>query len=707
MEMMKRTIFHQISLIRLLIASYVLLLIFVVFFRYQEYHQTQHARAYINTISQRSTQKLELLIGMNKAVGYVQVALLRHVYASDRDHVTRQHEIINVQRTNYKSNFLAYGKLKKTKEEQRIFDALRRFKNDNDRARDTLLYLSNKMLTVSDLRMQVSIFKQQNTYEKFQEANARLSSLITKQAENEIANINTYIFQISKRREISSYVVIFLLCVLALAIGNAIRKINETNSALAQSKNKYRQFVEHTGEIIIRSDSHKRILFANKSFKEKMKYNDEEISRLHISDILCVESKLNYNSEPNFSKCGERVTNMNVIFKTKEGDKIYLEGNMVLNYKDGALETAETFLRDITIRKRLVDELSASENKYRALFDLSPLPKYFIDMNTMEFIEVNAAALKKYGYPREEFLKMSIYDLRTPGKEEREQFDNWITPFKKLGSSFETRTVHYKKSGQQIEIELRFKAIELMGRQLFLVVAIDVTKKEKREREMNQAILKAQENERREIGTELHDNICQILASSHLLLDSAKRMEKAESTDLIDKSKKHIMQALTEIRNLSHHMAPIFFEAGSFEEAIKELLQNMNPDNKSAVGFTFDPKIVLKMVSRDIQLNLYRILQEQLKNIVKYAKATNIQVELCLQNDMIRMQIMDNGVGFDKDKVKKGIGFINMQRRAESFSGKFSFETSLGKGCTVFIELPVWVNDLNGQFFRTGSRNCQ
>src|SRR3954465_10182349 len=84
---MKRTTSYQISLIRLLIASYVLLLIFVVFFRYQEYHQTQSARANINTISQKSTQKLELLIGMNKAVAYVQVALLQHVYTSDRDHV--------------------------------------------------------------------------------------------------------------------------------------------------------------------------------------------------------------------------------------------------------------------------------------------------------------------------------------------------------------------------------------------------------------------------------------------------------------------------------------------------------------------------------------------------------------------------------------------------------------------------------------------
>jgi PAS domain S-box-containing protein len=690
---MKGTIFFQISLIRLLIASYILLLIFVVFFRYQEYHQAQNARAYINTISQRSTQKLELLIGMNKAVGYIQVALLRHVYASDRGYMTRQHEIINVQAIKYNSNFLAYEKLKKTKEDQRIFEALRQFKNDNDRARDTVLYLSDKMMSSSGSRMQAFIFKQQNTYEKFQEANVRLSNLVSKQSEDEIANINTYIFQISKRREVSSYAVIFLLFVLGLAIGNVIQKLKETNGALKRSKDKYLKFVENTEEFIIRSDSHEEILFANKAFKEKMKYNDEEISQLHITDILCKESKLNYDPVPDFSKCSERITNLDVVFKTKDGDKIYLEGNIVLNYKDGAFETAEMFLRDITIGKGLVDQLSASENKYRALFDLSPLPKYFIDMGTLKFIEVNAAALKKYGYARAEFLEMSIYDLAKPGIEGKEQFDNWITPFKKVGSSFETRAMHYKKNGRQIEAELRFKAIELMGKQLFLVIAIDVTKKEKREREMNQAILKAQENERREIGTELHDNICQILASSHLLLDSARCAEHAQSTRLIDKSKNHIIQALTEIRNLSHQMAPVFFEASSFEEAINELLQNMNPNNKFAVDFKFDPKIVLKLVSRDIQLNLYRILQEQLKNIVKYAKASKVQVELCLHDNMIRMQIADDGVGFDIDKVKKGIGFINMQRRAESFSGKFSFETSPGKGCVVFIELPVSVND--------------
>jgi PAS domain S-box-containing protein len=694
-EVMKRTIYYQVSLIRLLIASYVALLAFVIFFRYQEYHQTQSARIYINAISKKCTQKLELLNNINKDLGYIQVAVLRHVYVSDSNYVDEQHQIINVQVANYNSNFLAYEKLEKTKEEKIVFDALRQFKIDNDRARDTLFYLIGKMRASSDSESRAAIFKQQSTYEKFQEANARLTKLISKQSENEIADMNTYIFQISKRREFSSYAVIFLLCVLAIVIGNAIRKIKETNTALEQSKNKYRQFVENTGEIIIRTDSNKRIVFANKAFREKMKYNDEEISKLHLTDVVCMGSKLNYDLESNPSRCAERITSMDLVFKTKAGDKIYLEGNIVLNYKEGAFECVETFLRDVTVKKQLVDELSASESKYRALFDLSPLPKYFIDMGTMEFTEVNAAALKKYGYSRGEFLKMRIYDLGKPASDERDQFDSWLVPFKKVGSSFETRTIHYKKTGQQIEIELRFKAIELMGRQLFLVIAIDVTKKEKREREMNRAILKAQENERREIGTELHDNICQILASSHLLLDSAKRAHGAESTHLIDKSRKHIMQALTEIRNLSHHMAPIFFETNSFEDAIYELLHNMNPDNKYAVDYSFDTNIDLKLVSADIQLNLYRILQEQLKNIVKYAKATNIWVQLCLRDNIIRMNIIDNGVGFDYYKVKKGIGFINMQRRAESFSGRFSFETSPGKGCAVYIELPLSVNDPN------------
>jgi PAS domain S-box-containing protein len=493
----------------------------------------------------------------------------------------------------------------------------------------------------------------------------------------------------------SSYIVISLLLILAFTIANAIREIKNTNKVLAQTKDNYRRFVQNTGEIIIRSDGYGRILFVNRAFKEKMGYGDDEISELNITDLFAEETKSAYGGNSIFFRHDEQITSINVIYRTKSGKKVYLDGNVVLNYRDGRLETTESFLRDTTRRRELHDELMASGNKYRALFDLSPLPEYFVDTGTMEFVEVNPAAVKKYGYSRAEFLKMTIYELRRLEGEEKECFHSWLRSFTRSNSSYEVKTTHYKRNGQAIDVELRFKAIELMNRELFLVIAIDVTKKEKRDREINQAILKAQENERQEIGTELHDNICQILASSQLLLDLAKRSGNLETNKLIDRSKNNITQALNEIRNLSHRMAPIFFEVSSFEGAINDLLLNMNPDNRYEIHFDFDQKITSELVSSDIQLNLYRILQEQLKNIVKYAHASRIKVGLSLCNNAIEMHIIDNGVGFDQGKVKKGIGLMNMQRRTELFWGKFSINTSPGKGCRLLIELPILTNDLN------------
>jgi PAS domain S-box-containing protein len=493
----------------------------------------------------------------------------------------------------------------------------------------------------------------------------------------------------------SLYIVIFLLLVLAFTISNAIREIKYTHEALAETKNNYRRFVQNTGEIILRSDGYGRILFVNRAFKEKLEYDDDEISKLNITDLFAEETKSTYGGNSIFFRHDEQITSISVIYRTKSGKKIYLDGNVVLNYKDGRLDTTESFLRDTTQRRELLDELTASENKYRALFDLSPLPEYFVDTATMEFVEVNPAAVRKYGYSRAEFLEMTIYDLRRLEGEEREHLYSRLRSFTRGGSSYEGEARHYKRNGQAIDVELRFKTIELMNRELFLVIAIDVTKREKRERELNQAILKAQENERQEIGTELHDNICQILASSQLLLDLAKRSGGLESIELIDRSKSNITLALNEIRNLSHRMAPIFFEVNSFEVAINDLLLNMNPDDRYEIQLEFDHRITSELVSPDIQLNLYRILQEQLKNIVKYAHASSIKVGLSLGNNAIEMHIIDNGVGFDPAKVKKGIGLMNMQRRTELFLGKFSIDASPGKGCRLFIELPILASDLN------------
>jgi len=217
----------------------------------------------------------------------------------------------------------------------------------------------------------------------------------------------------------------------------------------------------------------------------------------------------------------------------------------------------------------------------------------------------------------------------------------------------------------------------------------DITEKKQYELNLTKAIIKTQEDERYEIGGELHENVCQILVGSLLSLGMLKDALPESKIDLFDQCRGYISLSLAEIRNLSHRLAPAFFNEETLEEAFKRLADMCNIENKIKVCLNVDDGVNTGLLSREIQLNLYRILQEQLKNILKYADATRIEISLSMDPKSIKMKVLDNGVGFDMESTKNGIGFANMKRRAELFSGKFDVSSSIGKGCTILIDIPL------------------
>lgn len=217
----------------------------------------------------------------------------------------------------------------------------------------------------------------------------------------------------------------------------------------------------------------------------------------------------------------------------------------------------------------------------------------------------------------------------------------------------------------------------------------DITEKKQYELNLTKAIIKTQEDERYEIGGELHENVCQILVGSLLSLGMLKDALPPSRIEMFDKCREYISLSLAEIRNLSHRLAPAFFNEETLEEAFGRLIDMCNVEKKLAVSLQFDEQVNSDLVSREIQLNLYRILQEQLKNILKYANASVIEVQVLIEGNKLRMLVADNGVGFNVDSIKTGIGFANMKRRAELFSGKFDIISSPGKGCAVSMEIPL------------------
>ena len=236
---------------------------------------------------------------------------------------------------------------------------------------------------------------------------------------------------------------------------------------------------------------------------------------------------------------------------------------------------------------------------------------------------------------------------------------------------------------------------EINASSLFKSIIFNIERKKTRrsleesEHKITRAIIKTQENERYEIGTELHDNVGQLLASSLMMLNMMEKSVNAKEKQWFDQCKENLLLACVEIRNLSHRLAPAFFENMTLKDTFKSLLCNFNTDKKYVISLDFDEKVGKYLLDRDMQLNFYRILQEQLSNIRKYAAATTVGVDVLIHDKNLKMKIADNGVGFDVSAVKEGIGLANIKRRAELFSGRLEVNSRPGNGCELTVEIPL------------------
>jgi len=336
-------------------------------------------------------------------------------------------------------------------------------------------------------------------------------------------------------------------------------------------------------------------------------------------------------------------------------------------------------------RKKNISELERTEKKYSDLFNLSPQPMWVYDPGTYRFIQVNRAATEQYGYTEAEFMQMSILDIRPP--EEAVFVRQLVESHNQTKSrAYHGKSLHRKKDGSHIEVDIYSNPILINDKTFRSVIAIDVTEKNLRENAITRAIIKTQEEERYEIGGELHDNVCQLLAASQMGLGMLKKSLPVSRMEFYEGCRNNISKALEEIRNLSHRLAPAFFDEANLDDAFRKLFDS----------FLFEPGVVLRYhnsradgaeLAMDIQFNLYRIVQEQLKNILKYAAASLIEINLGQSGNHISISISDNGKGFNLANVKKGIGFANIRRRAELFGGNMVIVSAPGKGCRVEVVL--------------------
>jgi len=214
----------------------------------------------------------------------------------------------------------------------------------------------------------------------------------------------------------------------------------------------------------------------------------------------------------------------------------------------------------------------------------------------------------------------------------------------------------------------------------------DITYHVNEEMRISKAIIDAQEQERRFIGGELHDNVNQILTTCKLFLEIARN--NPADARFIDGCYTNIQNVIQEIRNISHNLTPYTLKDLGLAAAVRDIVEKINQSGKLLIRLVSFQNLEEEKISPDIKLALFRIIQEKISNVLKHAHATELKISLSVYDGRIQVVLTDNGRGFDEKAVKKGMGLNNIQNRVEYYKGSIQLKTAPGEGCELRVELP-------------------
>jgi two-component system sensor histidine kinase UhpB len=210
-----------------------------------------------------------------------------------------------------------------------------------------------------------------------------------------------------------------------------------------------------------------------------------------------------------------------------------------------------------------------------------------------------------------------------------------------------------------------------------------IDQKVKHTHEMTQSIINAHEAERKKLAEELHDNVNQLLGVVKLYVEHAL-VDPPGRNEVLKKSAEYLDLVIKEIRQLSKTLTPPTLILNGLVASITDMIGSI--EHARNIGIDLDAKeFDEKSLSPAKQLMTYRIIQEQLNNVLKHSEANHVNISLKQTNGLVHLRIEDNGIGFDSQAVKLGFGLNNIRNRLEVVNGKLQIHAEPGKGCTLLI----------------------
>lgn len=336
--------------------------------------------------------------------------------------------------------------------------------------------------------------------------------------------------------------------------------------------------------------------------------------------------------------------------------------------------------------------LRESEARLRTIVETAP-DAIFI-LNTSGYaVEVNEAALRDLGYTRAEMIGMHVTDIVAPAFRARA-----TSRFPEMSGPTYYESIHMRKDGTEVPVELNTRKIVFQGEPALLGIARDITERkltEERLRALHGQLLTAQEQERRRIARDLHDDITQRLAGLAIEIGLLRRHQLPAMTAAhVATLQEQAQQVATDLRDIAHEIHPGILEYVSLGGALDTLCAQVSRQREIAIDCVAEA--VPDGIPRDISVTLYRIAQEAVGNAARHAEASSIHVTLTglagsTAVERLRLTVVDDGKGFQIENVRggSGLGLLSIEERVHALKGRFALTSAPGEGTRLEVEVPL------------------
>lgn len=501
----------------------------------------------------------------------------------------------------------------------------------------------------------------------------------------------------------------------------------KSEEALRESERKYKELyrmvrlmADNVPDLIWAKDLENRFIFVNRAMCEKflhVRNPDEPIGK---TDMFFAEREGQKRpNQPDWHTFGEICTNSDAtVMRNKNAQRFEEFGNVRGKFlfldvhkapfwdEQGRMIGTVGCGRDVTREKKLEGEyrkaaeaLRESEKRYQSVFEHSGTATVIIE-DDMMISMVNAEYEKLTGYSREEIIGKKKWTHFTHPEDiarMKEYHDNRRHEGGEAPADYTFRLLDRQGNIKDVYIKVGM----IPGTKQSIASLTDITAQKRNEEEIRQfprRLITAVEEERKRISRDLHDEYGKTLTLLHFELDALKNSlsdPSGESRKRVDNLMDLTERQADSIRKIASDLRPAMLDDIGLLPTLKwylQDLQNRFPD----LRIDFRATGIKKRLQPEIEITIYRLIQEGLTNIVKHAGAGRAEILLTLSHPKIILVINDDGIGFDdrggdfaNGKRTRGIGLWGMQERVHSLGGVLWIRSAKKKGTTLRVELPV------------------